>query len=520
MHIYDARGRRVELELVGEEVVPRATRELAAATVTSRVVRAGLAFFDLGRSRGLLRPTRAADGPPLASFREVDSGALRTVYRELVVRFGADVPARARRAILATHRLTARRTNAFVASQLVVNDRARRRTGPELIEAANALAELDEVVFATPNFVSEFRRGAVAIPPEQWHLQNLGTLPGQLAGEDVDALGAWAHTAGQRRVVAVLDDGVDIEHPNLRRRIWRNRDRTALDRVGRDFFLPDDHPDHYNPRPKRFRFPFDQLAGNDIHGTPCAGVVAANGRGAYGVAWGARVLAVKIFHADDLAADERVADAIRYAATRADVLSCSWTGPRSPDIELALADAGTLGRGGRGSPVFCATGNDSANEVGYPASDPNAVAVGASTDRGRLASYSNTGPEVSVVAPSSGGVAGIFTTDVSSPGRGFNLGDAAEGGVDGLHTNAFGGTSSATPLAGGIAALVLSANSRLDRQEVKAILQETADRIGSGYNAQGHSNRFGYGRVNAARAVTEALKQRSSPGRTGAARPA
>ena len=67
--------------------------------------------------------------------------------------------------------------------------------------------------------------------------------------------------------MAVLDDGVDIEHPNLKGRIWRNRDNTDPDSFGRDFFIPDEHPDHFNPRPKRFRFPFDQMAGNDIHGT-------------------------------------------------------------------------------------------------------------------------------------------------------------------------------------------------------------------------------------------------------------
>ena len=79
-------------------------------------------------------------------------------------------------------------------------------------------------------------------------------------------------------IVAVLDDGVDLEHPNLRGRVWRNPDQTDPDSCGRDFFIPDDHPDHFNPRPKRFRFPFDEMAGNDIHGTPCAGVVGAAGR--------------------------------------------------------------------------------------------------------------------------------------------------------------------------------------------------------------------------------------------------
>jgi subtilisin family serine protease len=222
------------------------------------------------------------------------------------------------------------------------------------------------------------------------------------------------------------------------------------------------------------------------------------------VAWRCRILPVKIFHADDLAQDERVADAIRYASQIAAVISCSWSGARSPDIELALQDVGRLGRKGLGSAVLCATGNDERSPVGYPASDPNSIAIGASTDQARLAWYSNVGPEVDLVAPSSGGKQGIFTTDVSYVGRGFNPGDAARGGADALYTNDFGGTSSATPLAAGVAALVLSVNPRLNRDELRSLLRDTADKIGRGYDAKGHSNDFGYGRVNAKRAVAAA----------------
>jgi subtilisin family serine protease len=101
-------------------------------------------------------------------------------------------------------------------------------------------------------------------------------------------------------------------------------------------------------------------------------------------------------------------------------------------------------------------------------------------------------------------VRGIFTTDVSTAGRGFNLGVKAAGGKDGLHTNDFGGTSSATPLAAGVAALVLSVRSNLSRDALREVLQNTADKIGSGYDANGHSNRFGFGRVNAAKAIDHA----------------
>ena len=235
-------------------------------------------------------------------------------------------------------------------------------------------------------------------------------------------------------------------------------------------------------------------------------MAAAAGRRAYGIAWGCRILAVKIFHGGNLAQDERVADAIRYAARRADILSCSWSSGRSPDIELALEDAGRFGPGGRGAAVFCAAGNEEHAPVGYPASDPNAIAVGASTDAGELAWYSNVGPEIDFVAPSNGGVQGIFTTDVSYPGRGYNLGRADRGGKDGLHTNDFGGTSSATPLAAGVGALMLSVNPKLEREELRGILRATSDKIGSGYDANGHSQEFGHGRINAALAVGAAAR--------------
>jgi subtilisin family serine protease len=247
------------------------------------------------------------------------------------------------------------------------------------------------------------------------------------------------------------------------------------------------------------------MAGNDIHGTPCAGVVAAAGRtgGSTGAAPRCRILPVKVFHADDLAPAEHVANAIRYAAGIAQILSCSWSGPVSPDIELALEDA-THARGGKGALLFFAAGNGFGSPVSFPARDPNAIAVGATTDQGKRASYSNVGPEVAVSAPSSGGIRGIFTTDVSTDNRGFNVGVAEKGGADGLHTNSFGGTSSATPLTAGVAALMLSVNGDLTAAEARDILTQTADKIGTGYDANGHSNEFGFGRINAGKAVAKA----------------
>ncbi len=506
---------RLETEIVAD----RALRTFAVATTTKRlldsveapslIARACRTFFDIGQKTGKAGLAKEPQGPPPTAFRDTESGLLHVVYRELVVRFQPGMPDKTRRALLQRHKLEVRRHNPFISDQVIVYDPARKHTGEQLVEASVRLAETEEVIFASPNFVSQFRREAVPkIKTEEWHLDNNGA-GGAKKGEDVDAQEAWQITTGKRAiVVAVLDDGVDIDHPNLKPRLWRNPDKHALDKHGRDYFLPPDDPGFNNPRPKIFHSPFDETQLNDIHGTCCAGVACAGGApsGSHGIAPSCRLLSLKIFHGEELAPVEAIADAIRFAALNADILSCSWTGPQAPDIIEALADAARLGRGGKGAPAFFAAGNENHAPVGFPARHRHAIAVGASTDQAELASYSNVGKQIAFVAPSNGGVRGIFTTDVSLPNRGYNLGEADAGGKDGLYTNDFGGTSSATPLAAGIAALMLSVNPELNRTDLRDIMQETADRIGdpADYDSKGHSDRFGHGRVNAAKAVESA----------------
>lgn len=519
MYMLNANKERIKLQPLETEVsVEAATRAVVVRTAINRrrdpinaealVARACRTHFEIGLSDGKsIFAAAPPPGPPPVAFRESDTGLLHVMYREVTIRFKPGVTAKRRKQIFSKYQLKVRSTNPFIEDQVIVYNPDRKYSGEKLLDISNDCAEMDEVVFAAPNFVSQFRRQAPpSLRSEEWHLRN-GGGGGALAGEDVNIRAAWNVTTGRKEiVVAVLDDGVDIEHPNLRTRIWKNPDAQAKNKFGRDFFLRDDDPDHFNPRPKLFRDPFDQMAGNDIHGTPCAGVIAAAGvtSGSVGAAPGCRILAVKVFHADDLAPANRIADAIRFSASIADILSCSWKGGASPDIQLALADAGQIGRQGKGSAVFCASGNDFAKPVGFPARDPNAIAVGASTDQAEIAEYSNVGPQIAFVAPSSGGVRGIFTTDVSLNNRGFNTGRADQGGADGLHTNSFGGTSSATPLTAGVAALVLSVNPNLTRTDLRDILASTAEKIGSGYDANGHSNEFGFGRIDAGAAAQAA----------------
>lgn len=433
-------------------------------------------------------------------FEDADDGRVRVLYKELVVRFKSQASAALRKNLLRRFGFEVRRRNPFVPLQVIATQPKIKHTGSELVVVANRLAELPEVEFCVPHFVSEFTRQRAPNPrPAQWHLGDVRALGKR---------GAWAITRGSPKViVAVLDDGVDLRHVNLADRIARNPDpRNSRDRVGRDFFVPADIRDHYDPSPKRFRYPYDQMEGNDIHGTPCAGVIAANGRNrVYGIAPRCRILPVKIFHGDDLAEDAQVANAIRYAGRCAQVLSCSWGGPVTPDLEYALKDIQSYRRG-RGTVVVAASGNDDKARIDYPASDPHVIAVGACTETGKRSDYSNYGKQLSVVAPSDGGELAVLTTDVSIDYRGFNTGSGLAGGVNGLYANDFGGTSSATPLVAGIVALLLSVNPTLTPAEIKEILESSADKVGSKpYNKAGFHREYGHGRINAAKALRHPL---------------
>lgn len=511
VHFYGLRGKQIELiEADGEQIAGSLSDAAHMGDTTRRsrdavrLAGATLKFFLSPQSESSQKFKLPSRAPSV--YRDARTKLLRCFYRELVIGFKPDLPEARRLSHITEFGLEVTRESPFGPGQFVVRDPKDTRRGNDLIEVANKLARRDEdILFAAPNFVSEFRRFAPpAIPPSQWHLDNTGILPGQTIGEDLRARQGWNILMADRSIiVAVLDDGVDVDHPALKNAIWQNPDPTSLDKCGRDFFLDPSDPGHFDPRPKVFASPFDNPDLNDIHGTPCAGLVAAvapDGR-AFGIAAGCQILPVKVLHANALASDLNVGNGIRYASGIADILSLSWSGPETPLIESALEDAASAGRQGKGCAIFCAVGNDDAPSVAYPASSSAAIAVGSSTDGGTRAPFSNFGPEVALVTPSNGGIQAIFTTDVSLPNRGFNLGTDADGGPDGLYTNSFGGTSASTPMAAGVAAVLLSQSSTLTAGGVRAKLEQTADKIGSGFDGNGHSNLFGFGRINLFRAL-------------------
>ncbi len=138
--------------------------------------------------------------------------------------------------------------------------------------------------------------------------------------------------------------------------------------------------------------------------------------------------------------------------------------------------------------------------IDYPASHVDAIAVGASTDFDFRADYSSYAGKLDFVAPSGGGFSAIWTTDRTGL-NGYDEGD---------YESRFSGTSSACPLAAGVGGLILSANTNLSARNVRKLMQATCDKIGNATYTSGTNQFYGYGRVNAGTAVSNAVPRISS----------
>jgi subtilisin family serine protease len=325
----------------------------------------------------------------------------------------------------------------------------------------------------------------------QWHLKsNLHPAA------DIDAEQAWDINKGRNDVIiAVCDGGVDYTHPDL-------------DPGNRSHVITgyDSGDDDNNP--------MDDLPGNDPqsfsgHGTKVAGVIGAitdNYNGVSGIMWNCKIMPVKMVGGGsikfpfvgtviDFSATARptdVADAIDYAVNNgAHVINLSYGFKslgyfldgiilRVPLLYSTLVNAYNNNR-----VVVASMGNEyqNGNPIDYPAAFREVIAVGAIDEALNRASFSNTGSHISIVAP---GV-GIYTTEKG-------------GGITGL----FNGTSASAPLVSGVAGLVISQglerSFNLTNDDIKHIMEQTADDIvsyGVGFDVQ-----TGYGKVNAKNALT------------------
>jgi len=367
--------------------------------------------------------------------------------------------------------------------------------GESVREAVDALQADPDVAYARPNYIA---RAAQWIPNDprigmQWNLFGPVGLNMPEAWELARSLGA---PGGRGAVVAVLDTGV----------AYRNRGpfRRAPDLHhfvrGYDFVDED-------------RFPFD----HNGHGTHVAGTIAQstnNERAVAGIAYRAKIMPLRVLDADGAGDTVAISRAIRYAAKRrAHVINLSLEFDSSvrasqiPDIVSALRFARR-----KGVVVVAAAGNQSDGVVAYPARTASVIAVGATTERGCLADYSNGGRHLDVVAP--GG--GIDAPAPSAEGERNVWDDAA------CDTNAHGkdifqqtftrgvrrfglprgyeGTSMAAPHVSGIAALVIGTR-RVGRRRNPRLVQQQLQSTARDLGVPGFDTRYGWGLVDAAAAL-------------------
>lgn len=403
------------------------------------------------------------------------------------------------------------------------------------IKIANQLAEEELVEASEPNLA--VRQRALHTPTDteyrhQWHLQHDGGVSLR-DGSHIDAERAWDLTRGERSVVvAVADDSVDLAHRDF---LGPGKVVAAVDFKGQDF----------EPLPE---------AADDNHGTACAAVAVAeeNGTGTVGAAPGCGLMPIRT---TGFISDGSIEDLCDWIIDNgASVLSASWSAaarffPLSIRMRAALRRAATVGRNGLGCVLVFAAGNENrpidgtVNERNWPGNSPSGttpwhngfaahsdvIAVSASSSLGLKSAYSNWGAEISVCAPSNNVRPPTFPrVTVATPGRGVvtadRVGPAGYSSSD--FTFSFGGTSSACPVVAGVAGLILSANPDLTAAEVREVLEGTADKIEDPdpdpqlgnqfgtYDGQGRCHWFGFGKVNAFRAVREALDRRGEAGET------
>ena len=347
----------------------------------------------------------------------------------------------------------------------------RLRSRSKNIEAViRQLARRGEVLYAEPNYVVHASAAPTNDPKfgELWGLQNTGqgTIPGT-PGADIKAVNAWSITTGSiDNVVAVVDTGVDYNHPDLAANMWRAPAAFSVTIAGvtincaagtRGF--------------NAITSTCDPMDDHD-HGTHVAGTIGAvgnNGQGVVGVSHTARIMGLKFLNAQGTGT---IADAIKaiefaiqvkskFAATKGAnlrVLNNSWGGD---GYSLAMLDV--IRRAGQADMLFVASaGNDSMDidmKPTYPASykEPNVITVAATDNRDARAWFSNYG------------ATGVH---LAAPGDKI-LSTTRAGGY-----NTFSGTSMASPHVSGAAALILS-NCPVNTTGLKDILLRSVDKIGS-----------------------------------------
>ncbi len=307
---------------------------------------------------------------------------------------------------------------------------------------------------------------------KQWHYYNDGSIEGTVAGSDINVFPAWASgvTGSKDVIVAIIDGGFQIDHPDLKDNLWINEaELNGLPGV-------DDDGDGYVDDIYGYNFVINSANINaHSHGTHVAGTVGAtnnNGIGVAGVAGGSdgtggvKMMVCQVFDSRaSSSAEADFASALVYAADRgASIAQCSWGMSMADEEDKAVSEAVryfTKNGGGdkmNGGLCIFAAGNNGEQGNFYPGCLDEAVAVGSMTADGTVASYSNYGQWVDVTAPGGledyGEQYGVLST-LPNSSYGYNE-----------------GTSMACPHVSGIAALILSkyGNKNFSNETLRTLL--------------------------------------------------
>ena len=347
---------------------------------------------------------------------------------------------------------------------------ARMRMPPGIpAEAAARLYEmLPSVKYAEPNYVVH----TVGVPNDPLYAPNQ-----RWYYELIEAPAAWDLGPGaQPAVVAVLDTGVDVTHPDLTGRTWVNPGETTgngidddgngcVDDVqGCNFVDPETADIACVGRP---RGPSSDVGDDDGHGTFVAGIIGAatnNAQGVAGTADGVVLMPVKVLACTGGGTAADISAGILYAAENgARVINMSFGGHLQSDT---IRDAIGRAHNDFGVVLVSATGNMGIEDVSFPADLPEVIAVGASDhDKpDEPALFSSWGPEIDVVAP---GVDITSTVPSNLCGRNWRC-------ISGLPYSTASGTSFAAPMVAGLAGLLLSRNPALSNEDLRAIIKATA----------------------------------------------
>jgi thermitase len=341
-------------------------------------------------------------------------------------------------------------------------------------DAALSLMKEPSIIYAEPDFIEHIGQRYTPKDPEfskQWHH---AALQAELA---------WDQSTGKNISIAVIDNGFDTKHKDLKFGPLTGWFRSTPDHADADFVRG--------------------IAGmsDGDHGTACAGMIAAregNKSGGCGVAFDANLSMIACL-GDQVGTQSTLARAVAYAAnptvenqnnlTGADIIACSL-GPNTAQWTMtqvlndAITGAATQARGGKGIAIFwaCTNGNfpiGSDEVCSHPRVSPIGRSTKEDTDDG-----SGFGPELEFLAP---GVNVLIPSSGNSAYRKTT------------------GTSFAAPCAAGVAALALSKNPALTAQQLRQLMRESCDKIGNLPYIEGRNMRFGFGRINANKAVANAI---------------